>query len=84
MSGPFRAGEKVLLVDGKLRRYLITLADGGEFHSHTGVLAHDELIGRDEGVVLRSNRGSRFVALRPTLADFVLKMPRGAQVIYPK
>ena len=84
MSRPFRAGEKVLLLDAKQRRYLVTLADGGEFHSHTGVVGHDELIGREEGVTVRSTRGSRFTAFRPTLSDFVLKMPRGAQVIYPK
>jgi tRNA (adenine57-N1/adenine58-N1)-methyltransferase catalytic subunit len=81
---PLAAGDKVLLVDAKQRRYLITLVDGGEFHSHTGVIAHAELIGRSEGIVVRSSRGSRFTAFRPTLADFVLKMPRGAQVIYPK
>jgi tRNA (adenine57-N1/adenine58-N1)-methyltransferase len=80
----FAAGDKVLLIDGKDRRYLITLTDGGEFHSHTGVLSHAELIGADEGSTLRSSRGSRFTAFRPTLSDFVLKMPRGAQVIYPK
>ncbi|HEV3225671.1 MAG TPA: tRNA (adenine-N1)-methyltransferase [Acidimicrobiales bacterium] len=80
----FAAGDKVLLIDAKDRRYLVTLRDGGEFHSHTGVLAHDELIGAEEGSTYRSSRGSRFLALRPTLADFILKMPRGAQVIYPK
>src|SRR6266508_5578237 len=84
MSRPFRAGERVLLVDGKLRRYLVTLAEGGEFHSHTGVIPHAAIIGTDEGVALRSTQGSRFTAFRPTLSDFVLKMPRGAQVIYPK
>ena len=83
-SVTFRAGDKVLLIDAKERRYLITLAEGGEFHSHTGVLAHAELIGAEEGITLRSSRGSRFTAFRPTLSDFVLKMPRGAQVIYPK
>ena len=80
----FRVGDKVLLIDAKERRYLVTLTDGGEFHSHTGVLAHAELIGAEEGSTFRSSRGSRFTALRPTLSDFVLKMPRGAQVIYPK
>ena len=84
MTRPFAAGDKVLLFDAKQRRYLITLVDGGEFHSHTGIVPHSELIGRDEGVTVRSSRGSRFTAFRPTLADFVLKMPRGAQVIYPK
>jgi len=80
----FAVGDKVLLIDGKERRYLITLTESGEFHSHTGVIAHAELIGSDEGSTFRSSRGSRFTAFRPTLSDFVLKMPRGAQVIYPK
>lgn len=80
----FAAGDKVLLIDGKERRYLITLTEGGEFHSHTGVIPHQELIGAPEGSKFRSSRGSTFVAFRPTLSDFVLKMPRGAQVIYPK
>lgn len=80
----FRVGDQVLLIDRKRRRYLIRLRDGGEFHSHAGVLAHDELIGRSEGTEVRSTRGAAFLAVRPTLDDFVLKMPRGAQVIYPK
>ena len=84
MSRPLRAGERVLLLDRKQRRYLITLAEGGEFHSHAGPVAHDDLIGREEGLEVRSAKGNRFRAYRPTLSDFVLKMPRGAQVIYPK
>ncbi len=85
MTGrPFEPGEPVLLIDRKSRRYLFDLASGREFHTHTGVIAHDEIIGAAEGSRLRSTRGSTFLALRPTLADAVLKMPRGAQVIYPK
>ena len=78
------AGEKVLLTDSKKRRHLITLVEGGAFHSHAGILSHDDLIGHDEGVSARTTLGQRFVVLRPTLSDFVLEMPRGAQVIYPK
>ncbi len=81
---PLGAGEMVLLVDAKHRRYLVTLEAGGEFHSHAGVIPHDDLIGRDAGREIRSSRNSRYVVLRPTLSDFVLKMPRGAQVVYPK
>ena len=84
MRGPFAEGEKALLVDRKNRRYLITLVAGGEFHTHTGVVPHADLIGKAEGVVLRSTTGAWYQAVRPTLADFVLKMPRGAQVVYPK
>ncbi len=82
--GPFASGELALLIDRKKRRYLIRLAVGAEFHSHAGVLPHDALIGDPEGVEHRSTRGAAYLAVRPTLADFVLKMPRGAQVIYPK
>ncbi len=81
---PFRYGEQVLLIDRKKRRYLVTLAEGGEFHTHSGFVPHAEIVGQSEGTVLRSTRGSTFTGFRPTLADFVLKMPRGAQVIYPK
>lgn len=84
MQGPLRAGEHVMLIDRKKRRYLLTLAVGGEFHSHAGVLEHDDLIGQPAGTKLRSTRGAEYTAVRPTLSDFVLKMPRGAQVIYPK
>ena len=77
-------GERILLVDSKGRQYLVVLAEGGEFHTHTGVVPHADLLGQDEGVTVRSNTGARYTAVRPTLADFVLRMPRGAQVIYPK
>jgi tRNA (adenine57-N1/adenine58-N1)-methyltransferase len=79
-----RVGEKVLLIDRKRRRYLVTLEDSGEFHTHSGFIPHAEIIGQAEGAALRSTRGATFTVFRPTLADFVLKMPRGAQVIYPK
>lgn len=78
------AGERVLLFDRKGRRYLVTLAEGGEFHTHAGPVAHAEIIGREEGCSVRSSRGSHYTVVRPTLAEAVLKMPRGAQVIYPK
>ncbi len=84
MNALFRAGEQVLLIDRKRRRYLIRLSEGGEFHSHTGVLPHDTIIGGEEGVEHKSTRGAAFLAVRPSLNDFILKMPRGAQVIYPK
>ncbi len=83
-TGVLQADEPVLLIDRKRRRYLIDLKEGGEFHSHSGVLAHDDLIGRAEGETFRSTRGMVFIAVRPTITDFLLKMPRGAQVVYPK
>jgi tRNA (adenine57-N1/adenine58-N1)-methyltransferase catalytic subunit len=81
---PFQPGERVLLIDGRDRRYLITLATGKQFHSHMGTLAHDDLIGAPAGSHARASGGARLLAFRPTLADFVLKMRRGAQVVYPK
>ena len=84
MARPFAAGDRVLLVDAKRRRHLITLSTGGQFHTHAGVLEHDALIGTPEGSTVRTTLGSRLVAVRPTLAEYVLEMPRGAQVIYPK
>ena len=84
MTRALGAGDRVMLVDSKRRHYLITLQVGGEFHSHKGVVRHDELIGAAEGVTAVSTRNEPYTALRPTLEDFVLLMPRGAQVIYPK
>lgn len=84
MDPSFGAGEKALLIDAKNRRYLITLREGGQFHTHAGITPHDTIIGRPEGSTVRSAAGARYLAMRPTLADFVLAMPRGAQVIYPK
>jgi tRNA (adenine57-N1/adenine58-N1)-methyltransferase len=84
VSAPIAAGDKVLLVDRKNRRYLLTLTESGEFHTHTGVVPHADIISAGEGGLARSNTGAAYLILRPTLSDFILKMPRGAQVIYPK
>jgi tRNA (adenine57-N1/adenine58-N1)-methyltransferase catalytic subunit len=78
------AGERVLLIDARNRRYLITLGSGRQFHSHLGSVDHDDLIGAPEGSSVTTSGGSRLLAFRPTLADFTLKMKRGAQVVYPK
>ncbi len=79
-----RAGEKVLLVDAKKRRYLLTLRPDAAFHTHEGIVAHNDLVGAYEGSTVLGSTGRRFLVVRPTLSDMVLKMPRGAQVIYPK
>jgi tRNA (adenine57-N1/adenine58-N1)-methyltransferase len=83
-SGPFEAGERVQLTDPKGRRHTVTLAAGKQFHTHRGAIEHDALIGAPEGSVVASTSGTQYLALRPLLADFVLSMPRGAAVIYPK
>ncbi|MFZ0664950.1 MAG: tRNA (adenine-N1)-methyltransferase [Acidimicrobiales bacterium] len=83
-KGPLDAGEQVLLIDPKARRYLITLRTGGSFHTHSGIVDHDSMIGREDGCTVVASTGRSFIVVRPTLADAVVKMPRGAQVIYPK
>lgn len=80
----FQPGERALLVDPRGRRFLIRLEAGATLHLHSGSVAHDDLIGRPEGSIVRSGTGTAFQAFRPRLADYVLKMSRGAQVIYPK
>ncbi len=84
MNRYLQSGERVLLIDAKKRRHLVTLVAGGAFHSHAGILSHDDLIGRDEGITVRTTMGQRFTVVRPTLGEYILEMPRGAQVIYPK
>ena len=81
---PFEPGERALLVDARGRRYMITLQVGGQFHFHQGIVEHDSLIGSPAGAAVTSSGGARMQAFRPTFADYVLKMQRGAQVVYPK
>jgi tRNA (adenine57-N1/adenine58-N1)-methyltransferase len=78
------SGERVMLIDAKDRHYLITLKPGSAFHTHAGIVQHDDVIGHLEGSLITSNSERSFLVLRPTLSDVILKMPRGAQVIYPK
>lgn len=84
MNEPFAEGEPCLLVDNRGRRYLVDLRAGKSFQFHAGAVAHDDLIGAPAGTVIWTTAGARLVALRPRLADYVLKMDRGAQVVYPK
>jgi tRNA (adenine57-N1/adenine58-N1)-methyltransferase len=82
---PLAVGETVLLVDERRgKRHLVVLRAGQAFHSDRGVLPHAALIGAPEGVSVATSLGARYLALRPILAEYVLEMPRGAQVIYPK
>jgi len=84
VSAPFEPGERALLIDDRGRRFLVRLQPGGTFHFHGGAVPHDLVLGSEEGTVVHSTTGAALWCLRPRLADFVLKMPRGAQVIYPK
>src|SRR4051812_8983868 len=82
--GPFRSGDRVQLTDPKGRVNTITLQPGRLYHSHKGSIPHDEIIGSPEGSVFVSSGGTEYLAFRPLLADYVLRMPRGAAVVYPK
>ena len=84
MSGDFEPGDRVQLTDSKGRKYTVILEAGGTYHTHRGALPHDNLIGQPEGSVVTSAAGTPYLALRPLLTDYVLSMPRGAAVIYPK
>jgi tRNA (adenine57-N1/adenine58-N1)-methyltransferase len=83
-SGPFVEGDQVQLTDPKGRLNTITLEAGNAFHSHRGVLQHEVLIGLPDGSVVENSQGVAYLALRPLLTDFVMSMPRGAAIIYPK
>ena len=82
--GPLRPGERVQLTDEKGRRNTITLTEGGAFHTHRGYLPHESVIGVPEGTIVTNTTGHQYQVLRPLLSDFVLSMPRGAAVVYPK
>ncbi len=83
-TGPFIVGERVQLTDAKGRHYTVSLTPGSEFHTHRGSIPHDAVIGLAEGSVVKSSNGAHFLVLRPLLVDYVMSMPRGPQVIYPK
>ena len=83
-TGPFRVGDRVQLTGPKGKLNTITLVAGGAFGTHRGDLKHDEIIGKAEGSVVSNQNGVEYLAFRPLLNDFVLSMPRGAAIVYPK
>ena len=83
-TGPFTVGERVQLTDAKGRHYTMTLTPGAEFHTHRGSISHDAVIGLEQGSVIKSSNGADYLVLRPLLIDYLMSMPRGPQVIYPK
>jgi tRNA (adenine57-N1/adenine58-N1)-methyltransferase len=83
-SGPFRAGDRVQLTGPKGRLNTITLETGKVFHTHRGMVEHDSLIGIQDASVVTASNGDEYLALRPLLGDFVMSMPRGAAIVYPK
>ncbi|WP_396658508.1 tRNA (adenine-N1)-methyltransferase [Microbacterium sp.] len=84
VRGPFRFGDRVQLTDSKGRLRTIMLKEGGELHTHHGVLRHSQLVGLPDGSVVENSAGHEYLALRPLLSDFVMSMPRGAAIVYPK
>ncbi len=84
LSGPFRIGDRVQLTGPKGRMHTITLREAGELHTHNGVLKHALLVGQPDGSVVTNSSGHDYLAVRPLLRDFVMSMPRGAAIVYPK
>jgi tRNA (adenine57-N1/adenine58-N1)-methyltransferase len=82
--GHFVAGDRVQLTDQKGKIYSITITPGKEWHTHKGWIVHNDLIGLPEGSVVSTSAGLRFTAFIPLLTDYVLSMPRGATIVYPK
>jgi tRNA (adenine57-N1/adenine58-N1)-methyltransferase len=80
----FHYGDRVQLTDAKGKLHTITLKEAGEWHTHKGWLIHDQIVGLPEGSVVETTAGLKFLAFRPLLADYVLSMPRGATIVYPK
>ena len=83
-QGFFAAGDRVQLTDPKGKLYSFTIVPGKEWHTHKGWITHDDLIGMPEGSVVSTTAGLKFTAFKPLLADYVLTMPRGATIVYPK
>ncbi|MPZ61815.1 MAG: tRNA (adenine-N1)-methyltransferase [Propionibacteriales bacterium] len=83
-SGPLRAGEWVRITDPKNRRHHIQLEKGAQFFTHRGAIEHDDILGSPEGIVVTSAGGVEYLVFRPLLHEYVVSMPRGAAVVYPK
>ena len=83
-DGFFSAGDRIQLTDPKGKMYTFTITPGKEWHTHKGWIVHDDLIGLPEGSVVSTSAGLQFTAFKPLLGDFVLSMPRGATIVYPK
>ena len=83
-NGFFQAGDRIQLTDSKGKLYSFTITPGKEWHTHKGWITHDDLIGLPEGSVVSTTAGLKFTAFIPLLADYVLSMPRGATIVYPK
>ena len=83
-DGFFSEGDRIQLTDPKGKMYTFTITPGKEWHTHKGWIVHNDLIGLPEGSVVSTSAGLKFTAFKPLLGDFVLSMPRGATIVYPK
>ena len=83
-DGYFSEGDRIQLTDPKGKMYTFTITPGKEWHTHKGWIVHNDLIGLPEGSVVGTSAGLKFTAFKPLLGDFVLSMPRGATIVYPK
>lgn len=83
-NGLFAVGDRAQLTDSKGKLHTITLTAGGQWHTHKGWIEHEELVGHPEGIVVKTTQGVPYLALKPLYADYVLSMPRGATIVYPK
>lgn len=83
-DGYFSEGDRIQLTDPKGKMYTFTIIPGKEWHTHKGWIVHNDLIGLPEGSVVSTSAGLKFTAFKPLLGDFVLSMPRGATIVYPK
>jgi tRNA (adenine57-N1/adenine58-N1)-methyltransferase len=83
-DGFFAEGDRIQLTDAKAKMYTFTITRGKEWHTHKGWIVHNDLIGLPEGSVVSTSAGLQFTAFKPLLGDFVLSMPRGATIVYPK
>lgn len=84
MRPEFNYNDRVQLTDAKGKLHTITLKEGGEWHTHKGWLIHDQIVGMPQGSVVETTAGLKFLAFKPLLGDYVLSMPRGATIVYPK
>ncbi len=80
----FKENDFALLIDSKKRKYLVTLKKDNQFSYHKGIIPFNDIIGKPEGIKISSSMGEKFYVFRPTLEDYIMKMKRGAQIIYPK
>ena len=83
-KGVFAYGDRIQLSDAKGKLYSFTLTEGGSWHSHKGIIEHSQCVGLPEGSFVLSTSGAPYFALRPLYEDFILAMPRGATIVYPK